>query len=77
MPRQVQKLDTNGKPVLASDGKPIMVDNTARDIWVTATTLRTALNLGIVTYIFAGLVFFLGMVSVWTGLTFYLLSKKY
>ena len=45
MPRQVPKLDANGNPVLGNDGKPVMVANTSRDIWITATTLTTALHL--------------------------------
>lgn len=77
MPRQIAKLDADGKPVLDAEGKPVMVANTARDLWITATTLITALNLGIVTYAFSALVLFFGLVSIWTGITFYALSRKY
>jgi len=45
MPHQIPKLDENGQPVLGADGKPVMISNTARDIWITVTTLTTALNL--------------------------------
>ena len=76
MPRQIPKLDANGKPVLDGAGKPVMVANTARDIWITATTLITALNLGIVTYAFSGLILLFGLISIWTGITFFALSKK-
>jgi len=66
MPRQVEKTD--------SQGQPVRVPNTARDIWVTATTLITALHLAIITYLFSGLLLLFGIVSLWTGLVFYRLS---
>lgn len=75
MPRQVQKVDADNKPVVDEKGAPVMVPNTARDMWLTATTLTTALNLGIVTYLFAGLIILFGFISVWTGVVFYLLSR--
>ena len=77
MPRQIEKLDEEGQVVIGVDGKPLMITNTARDMWVTATTLITALNLGIVTYVFSGIVFLLGLISIWTGIVFCLLSRKY
>ncbi len=76
MPRQVQKLDDAGNPVLGNDGKPVMIANSARDMWVTATTLTTALHLGIVTYAFSGLVLLLGLISIWTGIVFCKLGKS-
>ena len=76
MPRQIAKLDVNGQPVLDSDGKEVMIANTARDIWVTATTLITALNLGILTYVFSGLILLFGLISIWTGIVFYVLSRQ-
>lgn len=77
MPRQIAKVDANGKPVLDEKGQPVMVANTARDIWVTATTLITALNLGIITYVFSGFILLFGLISIWTGITFYALRKKF
>lgn len=77
MPRQIPKLNENGKPILDEDGKPIMIMNATRDIWITATTLITALNLGIIAYAFAGLTLLFGLFSIWTGITFYVLSRKY
>ena len=76
MPRQIQKLDADSNPILDADGKPVMTANTARDMWITATTLTTALNLGIVTYVFSALVLFLGLVSIWLGIVFYALGKQ-
>lgn len=77
MPRQIPKLDENGQQILGEDGKPVMTANTARDIWITATTLITALNLGIFAYVFAGFPILFGLFSIWTGIIFYALSRKY
>jgi hypothetical protein len=76
MPRQVQKKDEWGNPVFNDFGEPVMVENEARNTWVTATAITTALNLGIVTYMLSGLVLFLGLVSMWTGYVFLRLKKK-
>src|SRR3989344_1848372 len=70
MPRQIQKTDELGNLVVDANGQPVMVPNEARDIWVTATALNTALNLGIVTYAFSALVMLIGLVSIWTGIVF-------
>lgn len=77
MPRQVPKLDEGGEPMMNENGEPMMTANTARDLWVTATTLTTALNLGIITYVFSGLILLFGLISIWTGIIFNALSKKF
>ena len=77
MPRQIPKLDETGKPIIDEDGKTVMTANTARDIWITATTLITALNLGIFAYAFAGFSILFGLFSIWTGIILYALSRKY
>ena len=77
MSRQIPKLDETGKPTLDEEGKTVMTANTARDIWITATTLITALNLGIFAYAFAGFSILFGLFSIWTGIIFYALSRKY
>ena len=77
MPRQIPKLDAEGKPILGEDGNPVMTANTARDIWITATTLITALNLGLFAYAFSAVVLLSGIFSIWTGVIFYALSRKY
>lgn len=46
-----------------------------RPLWITATTLTTALNLGILTYVFSGLILLMGCISIWTGIVFYALSR--
>ena len=76
MPRQIPVLDQSGNPVLGIDGQPVMEANTARDIWITVTTLTTALNLGILTYVFSALIILFGLVSIWTGIIFCVLSRK-
>lgn len=76
MPRQVPKLNEDGSPVLDKEGKAVMTPNTARDIWMTATTLITALNLGILTYAFSGMIVLFGFVSIWTGIVFWALSRE-
>src|SRR3989338_1565364 len=76
MPCQIPKLDDSGKPLLDAEGNPIMVANTARDIWITATTLITALHLGVLTYVFSGMVLLFGLISIWTGIVFYALSRE-
>ncbi|HEY4477882.1 MAG TPA: hypothetical protein VJB09_01240 [Candidatus Paceibacterota bacterium] len=76
MPRQIEKLDEAGQPVLGPDGKAVMVPNDARNTWITATTLTTALHLGILTYVFSALVMLFGLISVWTGFIFCKLAKK-
>ena len=76
MPRQIPKLNTDNSVVLGEDGKPIMLANTARDIWVTATTLTTALNLAIISYALSGLVLVLGIAFIFIGLAFYTINKN-
>ena len=76
MPRQIPKLDENGKEVLDSEGKVVMVDNGARNIWITATSLMTALHLAIMAYGLFILVIIFGLSSIWNGYVFCLLAKK-
>lgn len=76
MPRQIQAVDENGKPILDKDGKPVMAPNTTRDTWITVTALTTALNLGILTYAFSAFTLLMGLISVWTGVVFFILSKS-
>ncbi len=47
-----------------------------RNLWITATTLTTALHLGILTYVFSGLILLFGCISLWTGFVFYAISRK-
>jgi len=47
-----------------------------RSVWITATTLTTALHLGVITYLFSGLIMLFGFVSIWTGIVFGAMRKK-
>lgn len=76
MPRQIPKLDSTGNPVLSEAGDEVMIPNEARELWVTALTLINALNLGIITYVFSGLIVLLGFISIWTGITFYIIRRS-
>ncbi|OGY64834.1 MAG: hypothetical protein A3A04_01840 [Candidatus Harrisonbacteria bacterium RIFCSPLOWO2_01_FULL_40_28] len=76
MPRQISKLDENNQQVLDANGKPVMVANTARDIWITATTLTTALSLGILSYAFSSLIVLFGLISIWIGVVFGALVRR-
>lgn len=75
MPRQTEKLDSAGKPVLDGEGKTVMVDNAARNIWVTATTLATALNLAMLSYAFSAVVFIIGILFILFGFLFLRIAK--
>ncbi len=68
MPRQIPKLDASGKEVVGGDGKLVMVANATRDTWITAITLITALNLGLIAYAFSALALVNGLVFVLLGL---------
>lgn len=76
MPRQIPKLDDQGKEILDNEGNQIMVDNTARNIWVTATSLTTALNLAILSYGLSVIIILFGLMSLLYGYTFCELSKR-
>lgn len=67
MPREIPKLDEARNPVLDPSGKPVMEPNRARDIWVTATTLMTALDLAILAYALSALAIVGGLVLIGTA----------
>jgi len=73
--------DVIRKHTLAStDGKTyaeMSREDESRSMWITATTLTTALHLGIITYLFSGLIVLFGLISIWTGIIFAALSKRY
>ncbi len=75
MPRFVPQVDDAGNPVLDENGEPVMVPNQARNIWITATTLTTALHLGIMAYALSALALFSGLVMIMIGLALWSLRS--
>jgi len=75
MPRQVEQLDDTGNVVIGEDGNPVMVANAARATWVTATALRTALQLGVLAYALAAFAFVTGLTLAGCGVVFLALRK--
>ena len=75
MERMVPQLDENGEVVLDEAGEPVMVENTARGSWVTATTLTTVLGLGILSYAFSAFALAVGAIMVGLGLVALKLRK--
>lgn len=76
MPRQIPKLDTEGKEILDEKGEVVLVDNTARNTWITATTLTTSINLALLAYGLSLLTILLGLLSISNGYIFCELYKK-
>jgi hypothetical protein len=70
MDRLVPAVDENGEVVLDENGEPEMVANQARASWLDATTLTTALSLGILSYALAGLAIAVGLTLVFFGFVF-------
>lgn len=75
MPRQVPQLDEAGNPVLDDAGEQAMIPNASRASWITATTLTTALNLGLMAYALAAFAVVIGITLILSGFTFLSLRK--
>jgi hypothetical protein len=75
MPRQVPQVDEAGNPVIGEDGQPVMVANAARASWITATTLTTALSVGVLAYALSAFAVVVGITLVASGFTFFSLRK--
>jgi hypothetical protein len=71
MPRQVQQVDESGALVFDEAGEPVMVPNAARATWITATTLTTALNLGVMAYALSAFAIVVGVALVGNGIVFF------
>jgi hypothetical protein len=70
MDRTVPQVDENGAVVLDENGEPVMVPNEARASWLDATTLTTALSLGILSYALAGFAVAVGLTLAFVGFVF-------
>lgn len=75
MPRQVASVDEAGNPVIGEDGEPVMVANAARASWITATSLITALNVGLLAYALSAFALVIGITMIASGVTFLSLRK--
>lgn len=76
MDRTVPQVDENGEAVLDENGEAVMIPNEARASWMNATTLTTALSLGIVSYALAAFAFVTGLTLVAVGFVFLQIRKR-
>jgi uncharacterized membrane protein len=76
MDRVVPQVDETGAVVLDENGEAVMVPNDLRNSWVTATTLTTALGLGIVSYALAAFAMVSGITLVFVGFAFLHIRKR-
>ena len=76
MDRFVPMLDENGSVVLDEVGEAVMVPNEARASWFNATTLTTALSLGIVSYALSAFAFAVGLTLVFAGFVFLYIRRR-
>jgi hypothetical protein len=76
MDRVVPQLDENGNAVLDENGEAVMIPNAARSAWLNATTLTTALSLGILSYALSAFAFVTGLTLVFVGYVFFTIRRK-
>jgi hypothetical protein len=76
MDRLVLQVDEAGEAVLDENGEPVMVPNEARASWFDATTLTTALSLGIVSYALSAFAFFVGLTLIFSGLVCLMIRRR-
>jgi disulfide bond formation protein DsbB len=76
MPRTIPQVDESGEAVLDESGEQVMVPNEARASWMTATTLTTALGLGIVAYALSAFAIVIGLTLMMTGYVFLHIRKR-
>lgn len=76
MERTVPELDENGAAVLDENGEAVMVPNEARASWLTATTLTSALGLGMVAYALSAFAIVIGLTLMFTGFVFLYIRKR-
>lgn len=76
MDRLVPQVDENGEAVLDENGDQVMIPNEARASWLNATTLTTALSLGIVSYALSAFALVVGLTLVFTGFVFLYIRRR-
>ena len=76
MPRLIPQLDEAGNPVLDANGEAVMVPNAARASWLDATTLTTALSLGIISYALSAVAIAVGATLALVGFVFLRIRRR-
>ncbi len=76
MERLVPELDEAGNAVLDDNGEPVMINNAARASWLDATTLTTALSLGIVSYALSAMAIVVGVTLALVGYVFLRIRRR-
>jgi hypothetical protein len=78
MDREVPAVDETTGEVLVDEatGEPVMVPNEARASWLTATTLTTALSVGILSYAVSAFAIVTGLALTVTGWTFLHIRRR-
>ena len=76
MPRTIPQVDESGQAVLDENGEQVMVPNEARASWLNATTLTTALGLGIVAYALSAFAMVVGLTLMFTGFVFLHIRRR-
>lgn len=76
MERMVPAVDEAGQPVLDENGEQLMVPNEARASWLDATTLTTALSMGILSYALSAVAIAFGAALVLIGFVFLRLRNR-
>jgi len=76
MEREVPQVGENGEAVLDENGEAVMVPNEARSSWLNATTLTTALSVGIISYALSALAFVVGLTLVFSGYVFLMIRRR-
>lgn len=67
MERMVPAVDEDGNAILDESGEQLMVPNEARASWISATSLTTALGLGILSYAVSAFAIVVGLVLLAMG----------
>ena len=76
MDRMIPQVDDSGAIVVDENGEIVMIPNAARASWMNATTLTTALSLGVMAYALAAFAFVVGLTLAVTGYVFLYIRKR-
>ena len=76
MDREISQVDANGEAVLDENGEAVMVPNEARASWLNATTLTTALSLGVLSYALAAFAMVIGLTLIVVGYVFLHIRRR-